>query len=172
MNTRHVGPTLFALLLLMPALARPARAQGDTPGVSSQVSAANRPASASGASGHRISVCAALPAASAAKLSGKAITTATSQTGQELHKYGCAYSNEDDSVQVEVMVFEQNAAQTYNFLLSATKNARAVSGLGDKAFFDNDGTMYVLAGSNLIQVNGLDTAEQCAALARPVLAAF
>ncbi len=47
-----------------------------------------------------------------------------------------------------------------------------MSGLGDKAFFDNDGTMYVLAGNNLIQVNGVKTADQCAALARPVLAAL
>jgi hypothetical protein len=32
--------------------------------------------------------------------------------------------------------------------------------------------MYVLAGSTLIQVNGLKTADESAALARPVLAAL
>ena len=172
MHTHRVGPTVFALLLLMPVHARPAHAQGDTPAISSQVSAANRLTAVQGLSRHRIDVCATLPAASAAKLSGKAITTATRRTGPELQEYGCAYSNGDESVQVEVMVFEHNAAQTYNFLLSATKNARPVSGLGDKAFFDNDGTMYVLKGNNLIQVNGVKTADQCAAVARPIVAAL
>ena len=38
--------------------------------------------------------------------------------------------------------------------------------------YDNDSTMYVLAGDNLIQVNGVDSADKCAALARPVLAAL
>jgi hypothetical protein len=49
---------------------------------------------------------------------------------------------------------------------------RVVCRLGDRAFFDNDGTMYVLAGNNLIQVNGLNTAGESAALARPILAAL
>jgi hypothetical protein len=119
-----------------------------------------------------IDVCAALPAASAAKLSGAAFTTANPITNLQPQEYGCAYSNDADNVQGEVKVFEHDAAVSYNFLLNGSKNAQPVRDLGDKAFFDNDGTMYVLVGSNLIQVNGLKTADQCAALARPILAAL
>jgi hypothetical protein len=124
------------------------------------------------ASGKPIDVCAALPAASAAKLSGAAFTTATPINNLPLQEYGCAYSNDADSVQAEIKVFQHNPVESYNFFVSGTKNAQLVRGLGDKAFFDNDGTMYVLAGSNLIQVNGLKTADQCAAWARPILAAL
>ncbi len=86
-------------------------------------------------------------------------------------EYGCNYGNDDDSLQVEVTVFEHDAKTTYNTFSTGSNNT-SVSGLGDKAFYDNDGTMYVLAGDNLIQVNGLNSSDQCAALARPVLAAL
>ena len=135
-------------------------------------STASGGASATPASGKPIDVCAALPAASAAKLSGAAFTTANPITNLQPQEYGCAYSNDADNVQAEVKVFEHNAVVSYDFFLSGSKNAQPVRGLGDKAFFDNDGTMYVLAGSNLIQVNGLKTADQCAALARPILTAL
>lgn len=144
-----------------------ARSSGVVP--SSMTSA---PASTSDGSTHAIDVCAILSAASAAKLSGQAITTADARTGLQPYEYGCAYGNADDSVQVEVTVFEHDAAFSYGTFLAGSKKASTISGLGDKAFFDNDGTMYVLAGNNLIQVNGLKTADQCAALARPVLAAL
>jgi hypothetical protein len=112
-----------------------------------------------------------LPAASAAKLSGKAVTIARPLTNIQ-EGYGCGYSNDDDSVQIEVTVFTHNPALSYDTFVSGTKNPKVVAGLGDKAFFDNDGTMYVLAGNNLIQVNGVATAEQCAAVARPIVAAL
>ena len=124
------------------------------------------------ASGKPVDVCAALPAASAAKLSGAAFTTANPITNVQPQEYGCAYSNDADNVQAEVKVFEHDAVVSYDFFLNGSKNAQPVRGLGDKAFFDNDGTMYVLAGSNLIQVNGLKTSDQCAALARPIVAAL
>jgi hypothetical protein len=103
---------------------------------------------------------------------GSAITTADAETEGQPNQYGCNYGNADDSLQVEVTVFDHNAASTYNAFFSGIKGATTVSGLGDKAFFDNDATMYVLAGSNLVQVNGLNTADECAALARPVVAAL
>jgi hypothetical protein len=124
------------------------------------------------ASGMPIDVCAALPAGSAAKLSGGAFTTANPITTLRPQEYGCAYSNDAENVQAEVKVFEHNAVVSYNFLLNGSKNSQPVRGLGDKASFDNDWTMYVLARSNLIQVNGLKTADQCVALARPILAAL
>jgi hypothetical protein len=90
--------------------------------------------------------------------------------GLQPQEYGCGYTNTDDSVQFEVKVFEHDAATSYDFFVSGTKKVTTVSGLGDRAFFDNEGTMYVLKGSNVIQVNGVKTADQCAAVARPVLA--
>ena len=135
-------------------------------------STASGQSSATPTSGKAIDVCAALPAASAAKLSGAAFTTANPMANLRPQEYGCNYSNEADDVQAEIKVFEHNAVGTYDFLTNAAKNVQPVRGLGDKALFDNDGTMYVLAGSNLIQVNGLKTADQCAAMARPILAAL
>ena len=149
-----------------------AAAQSELLSSAAPSSPAAEEASAPGTSPHAIDVCATLPAASAAELSGEAITTADATTESQPQEYGCAYSNDDDLLQVQVRVFEHDAATTYDLGLSVTANASIVSGLGDKAFFDNDGTMYVLAGSNLIQVNGLATADQCAALARPILAAL
>jgi hypothetical protein len=121
---------------------------------------------------HPINVCAILPAASAAKLSGQPFTKANPLTNLMPQEYGCGYGNDDDSLQAEVKVFEHDAASTYGFLQSGSKKATPVSGLGDKAFFDNDGTMYVLVGSNLVQVNGLKTSALCAAWARPVIKAL
>jgi hypothetical protein len=135
-----------------------------------QPSAAATSSSTGAASAHPVDVCSTLPAATAAQLSGQPITTASAITEQAPNEYGCAYSSDDDSVQVEVQVFEHDAASSYATFLAGSPGASAVGGLGHKAFFDNDGTMYVLTGSSLIQVNGLNTADECAALARPVLA--
>jgi hypothetical protein len=146
-------------------------AANSAPASSGASSSPSSTASQQSPTAHPIDVCATLPAAAAAKLSGRPFTKANPRTGLQPLEYGCAYSNEADDVQAEVTVFEHNAAVSYDFFLSGSKNASVVTGVGDKAFFDNDGTMYVLAGSNLIQVNGLKTADQCAALARPILAA-
>jgi hypothetical protein len=119
-----------------------------------------------------IDVCSVLSATLAAQLSGQPITTADPQTNLRPNEYGCAYGNDDDSLQVEVTVFEHDAATSYGMFLAGSPQASQINGLGDKAFFDNDGTMYVLDGAALVQVNGLTTADACAALAKPVLAAL
>jgi hypothetical protein len=129
-------------------------------------------AGAPGGSADAIDVCATLPAAQAATLSGEPLTKAAPLGYLQAHEFGCGYGNDDDSIQLEVTVFAHDAASSYDVFVSGSKDVTTVNGLGDKAFFDNDGTMYVLAGSDLIQVNGLDTADLCAALARPVLAAL
>ncbi|HXS97453.1 MAG TPA: hypothetical protein VN736_22800 [Candidatus Limnocylindrales bacterium] len=173
-NVRLLTMGVLALGLSAAALVGCGSSSG-TSGSSPQPAAsstASGGASATPASGKPIDVCAVLPAASAAKLSGAAFTTANPMTNLQPQEYGCNYSNDADNVQAEIKIFEHNAVVTYNFLLNAAKNAQPVRGLGDKAFFDNDGTMYVLAGGNLIQVNGLKTADQCTALARPILAAL
>jgi major membrane immunogen (membrane-anchored lipoprotein) len=175
-DTRLVAIGLLAVIVSAVALigcGSSSQAFGSSTAGSSSASASS--GSSEGASAPReskpIDVCAILPAATAAKLSGTAITKATPQSLQP-KEYDCAYANDDDSLEIEVQVFEHDAVSTYDLVASASKNAQTVSGLGDKAFFDNDGTMYVLAGRHLIQVNGLKTADQCAALARPVVAAL
>lgn len=152
-------------------------AQTGQTGNSSATAAASSPqatpqGSTSSAPARPIDVCAVLPAATAAKLSGLAVTIGNVLTGLQPQEYGCGYTNARDDVQFEVKVFEHNAARSYDFFFSGSKKATPVSGIGDKAFFDNDGTMYVLKGNNLIQVNGVKTADQCAAVARPVVAAL
>ncbi len=82
------------------------------------------------ASTHAIDVCAALPAASAAKLSGQAVTTAHAQTGLQPQEYGCAYSNDDDSVQMEVKVFEHDAATSYDLFFSGSQEGEPGERLG------------------------------------------
>jgi hypothetical protein len=47
-----------------------------------------------------------------------------------------------------------------------------IPGLGDKAFRDNDNTLYVLSGTDLIQVSGLGSEQAAEALAKPVLDAL
>lgn len=124
-----------------------------------------------GGTAKAIDVCSVLDAPKAAELSGHAITTAHPASNLQPQEYGCTYSNDDSSVQVEVTVFEHNAAFSYS-TFSAGKNLTDVSGLGDKAFYDNEQTLYVLSGDALIQVNGVDGADKCAAMARPVPAAL
>ncbi len=144
---------------------------GTTPPALPGDAASAGPAASSGAgsAAHAIDVCAVLPVATAAKLSGLAVTTGAALTYLQPQEYGCGYSNGDSSVQMEVTVFEHDAANSYALFSSSPKDT-VVRGLGDGAVFDNDATMYVLAGDNLIQVNGVKTADGCAALARVVLA--
>jgi hypothetical protein len=83
----------------------------------------------------------------------------------------CAYDNEDSTVEgVNVTVWTSDAANTWQTV--HTGGVSDVSGLGDKAFWDNDNTLYVLSGTNLIQVNGLDSETRSESLAKPVLAAL
>ncbi|HUZ70101.1 MAG TPA: hypothetical protein VMU65_10345 [Candidatus Saccharimonadales bacterium] len=169
-NFRHAVYVLSAVAVLSVA------ACGSTSPTGSNGTNNNATPSTTGSAGagthHTIDVCTTLPAASAAQLSGQPITTADVIADPSSDGYGCAYGNTDDSIQVEVKIFTHDTASSYALFLSGSKNATPMSGLGDKAFFDNDGTMYVLAGDNLIQVNGLSTADSCAALARPVVAAL
>jgi hypothetical protein len=153
--------------------AQNAQPAGSATAVSTSAPNAGAQASASGAATHPIDVCAVLPAATAAKLSGLAVTIGNTLSGglQPL-EYGCGYTNDADSVQFEVKVFAHDAATSYDFFFSASQKATPVRGVGDKAFFDNDGTMYVLKGNYLIQVNGVKTKDLCAAVARPVVAAL
>ena len=136
---------------------------------------AGTPSATTGTAGNstrQLDVCALVGTAKASQLDGHQITTAGPATGLSSHEYGCAYSNDDGTVQIQIQVFAHDAKSNYDNLSSQSKDVTAVPGLGDKAFYDNDETMYVLAGNNLLQVNGCDGADHCAALARPVLSAL
>jgi hypothetical protein len=125
-------------------------------------------ASPAGAPAHAVNICAVISAAQAAKITGQPYTVAASQTGDWAAQ--CAYNNDDATAQgVDVTLFT-NAASTWNLVHSG--NHSDVSGLGDKAFWDNDNTLYVLSGTDLIQVNGLNSEQAAEALAKPVLDAL
>lgn len=125
-------------------------------------------ASPAGAPAHAVNICAVISAAQAAKITGQPYTVAAPQTGDWAAQ--CAYNNDDATAQgVDVTLFT-NAANTWNLVHSG--NHSDISGLGDKAFWDNDNTLYVLSGTNLIQVNGLNSEQASEALAKPVLDAL
>ena len=129
-------------------------------------------AASSGGDAKPVDVCAVIDAAKAKALSGLDITTAVPRTGLQAKEWGCGYSNDDSSVQVQVTVFEHDAASSYDLFLKQSPQKSQLSGVGDKAFFDNDGTLYALSGTAIIQVNGVDTAAQGAALAKAIIAAL
>ena len=125
-------------------------------------------ASPAGAPAHAVNICAVISAAQAAKITGQPYTVAASQTGDWAAQ--CAYNNSDATAQgVDVTLFT-NATSTWNLVHSG--NHSDISGLGDKALWDNDNTLYVLSGTDLIQVNGLSSEQAAEALARPVLGAL
>lgn len=126
-------------------------------------------ASPAGAPARTLNLCAVTSAAQAAKITGQPYTVAVSQAGDWTAQ--CAYNNDDATAQgVNVTLFATNAATTWNLVHSGTHSD--ISGLGDKALWDNDNTLYVLSGTDLIQVNGLSSEQAAEALARPVLAAL
>lgn len=114
-------------------------------------------------------VCATLPAQTAKQLTGLDITQALPLAAGPDSGDGCGYSSDDSSVQVQVQVFSSGSAMDSWEAVSQGSNNTTITGLGDKAFYDNDGTLYALKDSRLLQVNGVDTQDQAVALATAVL---
>lgn len=126
-------------------------------------------ASPAGVPAHPVSVCAVISAAQAAKLTSQPYTVAAPQAGDWASR--CAYNNSDATAQgVDVTLFDTNAASTWNVVHNG--NISDVSGLGDKAFWDNDNTLYVMSGTDLIQVNGLSSEQTSEELAKLVVGAL
>jgi hypothetical protein len=142
-----------------------------TPPAAASAPAANPAAGSAspvGAPAHTVSICAVISAAQAATITGQPYTVAASQAGDWASQ--CAYNNSDATAQgVDVTLFS-NATSTWNLVHSGAYSD--ISGLGDKAFWDNDNTLYVLSGTDLIQVNGLSSEQASEALAKPVLDAL
>ncbi|MDQ2757302.1 MAG: hypothetical protein M3Y71_12190, partial [Actinomycetota bacterium] len=106
----------------------------------------------------RVDVCALDPVGTVAQTTGKKLTKGVPQTvGQlALGSYGCAYNTDLDDDAVEVTVFTSNVDDLWNALTIDTKRTLTpVGGLGEKAFYDNDSTLYAKKGAYVVQVNGL-----------------
>lgn len=142
---------------------------------SSAPSQNNGKGAANGTSGTKakpIDVCTVVDAAKAKSLSGWDITSATKNTQLMANEYGCNYSNDASDKQFEISVFEHDATTNFSVFQNGSKNATNVSGVGGKAFWDNDGTLYVLNGNALIQVNGLDNSDTSVKFANLIVAAL
>ena len=177
MRRRTANPALAVAALAVAALGA-LTACGAAGGGSAAAGAAATPpaatppaagsASPAGAPAHTVSICAVISAAQAATITGQPYTVAASQAGDWASQ--CAYNNSDATAQgVDVTLFS-NATSTWNLVHSGAYSD--ISGLGDKAFWDNDNTLYVLSGTDLIQVNGLSSEQASEALAKPVLDAL
>lgn len=100
---------------------------------------------------------------------GKPYTTATPTGIAQGWTSGCAYNNDDATAQgvnVNVDVADR-AANTWK--LVQTGNLSEVGGLGDRAVWDGDNTLYTMSGTTLIQVNGLESEDRSEAIARAVI---
>ena len=119
-----------------------------------------------------IDVCAMLPVAQAAQLSGQPYTTAAPTGVVQGWTSGCAYNNDDATAQgVNVNIdTSERAANTWNFV--RTGNVVEVQGVGDKAVWDKDNTLYAMSGAVLIQVNGLESQDKSEAIAKAVIRAL
>jgi hypothetical protein len=119
-----------------------------------------------------IDVCTVLPVAQVAKLSGQPYTTAAPTGIAEGWTSGCAYNNDDATAQgVNVNIdTSDRAANTWS--LVHTGNITEISGVGDKACWDKDNTLYAMSGTTLIQVNGLESQDKSEALAKTVIRAL
>lgn len=153
--------------------ATPAQASS-SPGASTRssspaVGGSSTSSESSSTEANAVDVCGLISAAKAAQLSGQPYTTATPETGH----FGseCAYNNDDSTAQgVNLSVDSQNVDNTWQLVQSS--GGTKVSGVGDKAVWDNDNTLYAVSGSVIIQVNGLDSEDKSVALAKAFLAAL
>jgi hypothetical protein len=113
-----------------------------------------------------------LPVARAAQLTAEPYTVAVPGSGATGWTTGGAYDDASSSgIGVNVNVdTSDRVTDTWNTV--HTGDIAEISGLGDKAFWDNDNTLYAMSGSAIIQVNGLTSKDKSEALARVVVAAL
>lgn len=133
-------------------------------------SAAGAASSAASATSGAFDVCTILPFARAAQLSGQPYTQGTPSSSDGMD--GCAYDNADATVPgLNVSILRDEDQSTWSAVHAG--GVTDISGLGDKALWDNDNTLYAVKGSYLVQVNGDDLSQATAeALATPALAAL
>ena len=174
--TTTAPPLSSAASALSSARSAAAGAVSSAAGVASSARSAisSAVASATGADGATAAgafdVCTILPFAQAAQLSGQPYTQGTATSSEGL--YGCAYDDADATVPgLNVTILQDDSGDTWSAV--HTGAVTDVSGLGDKALWDNDNTLYAGKGHYVVQVNGDELTQAPAeALAKPVLAAL
>lgn len=155
-------------------LAPPSSAASVLSPARSSAGAAASPATASDngtASGAgAFAVCTILPFAEAAALSGQPYTQGvpTVSDGMSI----CSYDNDDATASgINVEILDDPNGDTWSAVHAG--GVTDISGLGDKALWDNDNTLYAAKGAYLVQVNGDALTQDVAqSLARPVIAAL
>lgn len=109
-------------------------------------------------------ICSRISAAKASQLAGQSFTKATPESVG--WPATCAYTDSNgDGVSLDYS--NQNVDNTWQ--LAHTGTFTDISGIGDKAFWDNNNTLYAVSGQVLIQVNGLNSQDQSEALAKAFL---
>jgi len=119
-----------------------------------------------------IDVCTLLPVAQAAQLSGQPYTTAAPTGVAQGWTSGCAYNNDDATAQGVNVNIDTSDRVANTWSLVHTGNISEISGVGDKAFWDKDNTLYALSGKALIQINGLESQDRSEALAKFIIHAL
>jgi hypothetical protein len=128
-----------------------------------------------GKSAAPVNVCATIPTAKAASLSGKALTTSREQDDAAGNGYTCDYFTASGTGGISVTVMTQGGATAYQNFLSTDKASQAaenptpLSGLGDQAFSARDG-VHALFGDRLISVAGLTSLPPAEGLVRALQA--
>jgi hypothetical protein len=116
--------------------------------------------------GHPVNVCSLLPAATAASISGEAISQATEDDTTSYKLYVCKYSNAAGTNGFDISVLALDAAAGYDAgLTAAGSDAKQISGLGDKAFSSILG-LKALFGNVSITVSNLASDDASEALIR------
>lgn len=134
-------------------------------GTSSAVSTATAQSGAT----KSIDICTAVPPATVIELTGKQYTVAT--PGAIGVGVSCAYDDVDHSDEGVTLSYATTNAET-TWQAVHTGNITDISGVGSKAFWDNDNTLYSVSGSTIIQINGLDSQSASVALAKALIAAL
>ena len=109
--------------------------------------------------GHPANICALLPVATVASITGEPLTVATEEDTLSYKTYVCDYTSADGTAGVLITVLAMDAAIGYDAELQATNQvvaAKQISGLGDKAFSGPLG-LEALFGNVSITVSDLQS---------------
>jgi hypothetical protein len=117
--------------------------------------------------GHPVNICALLPAATVASISGEPITQATEDDTVAYKIYACDYTSTDGTSELRISVLAMDAAAGYDGDLQANQvvKVKQISGLGDKAF-SGVGGVEALFGNVSITVSNLASDDASVALIR------
>lgn len=158
---------MFAAACSGGAANSPAGAQGPTLAAGATAAPASQGQAQQGGAGsvddglgHPVNVCALLPVATVASVSGEPLSVAKEDDTLLSSKiYSCNYTNAAGTSGLSVTVEAMAAAAVYDSDLSATNQvvtAKQISGLGNKAFSGPLG-QEALFGNVLIKVSGLQS---------------